>query len=64
MVGLEKRRYRIVETIIRGKQSFVIEYNTINLLIYRKWKPILMCEDFNECIKTIERLISLKIHEF
>lgn len=61
---IEKLRYRIVETKIRDIVSYVVEYRTFNYVIFKTWKPIVMCNTFDECVKKIDRLVSLKISEF
>lgn len=64
ILEMEKLRYRVVGTIIRRKQSFVVEYRTLNLIIYHVWKPVVMCDTFDECVEKIERLIKLRISKF
>lgn len=61
---IEKQKYRIVETRIRDLVSYVVEYRTFNYIIFRTWKPIVMCDTFDECVKKIDRLVSLKISQF
>lgn len=61
---MEKQKYRIVETKIRNVVSYVVEYRTFNYIIFRTWKPIVMCDTFDKCVKKIDRLVSLKISEF
>jgi hypothetical protein len=55
-----KKKFRIVKTTIRGESFFTIEYSTPYFLIFREWKPIMVCEDLEDCERRINLIVALK----
>ena len=55
------KRYRIVETTVRDKRNYVIQWNDRWLFgLIGIWHDKFICEDLDECKKVIDRLVQKK----
>jgi len=55
------KRFRIIETTIRDKQNFVVQWNDRWFLgLWGNWHDKCICNDLEECTKIINRLVLLK----
>ena len=57
------KRFRIIETTIRGESFFTVEYRTHRFLFFTHWVPILIGETFEECERKINLIVTLKLND-
>ena len=55
------KRFRIIETNVRDKQNFMIQWNDKWFFgLFGIWHDKFICKDLDECKKVIDRLIQKK----
>jgi hypothetical protein len=57
------KKFRIIETTLRGESFYTVEYRTLNILFFNSWTPIMVCDNFDDAVRKINLVVNLKLNE-
>ena len=57
------KRFRIIETTIRGESFFTVEYRTHGFFFMGRWEPIMLGDSFEDCERKINLIVTLKLSD-
>jgi hypothetical protein len=57
------KRFRIIETTIRGESFFTVEYRTHSFFHVGRWEPVMLGDSFEDCERKINLIVTLKLSD-